>query len=290
MMVHFILSADPLGDMLNSFKDASFRLSGATISSLTVMAIVAILAIIVGIQANHHDPMKPSKGLLGLAEAFYDWLQGWTRNIMGREPGNWPGYFFCLFVYLFLAFIWSITGFPSIIDTLVMPLALSLVMFVVIQYTALKYQKLSYFHRYIEPIPIFLPINLVTMWTPVISTTLRMFGNCIAGSVVIGLVNWGMKNVSYSLFSGLAASYTANPFLPAVGNSSAPMLDNPAAIFLSPLPIAVLNLYFALFSGYIQTLVFASLNGVWFGNEMPDNAAMGVSSQAKRPLQNEVQQ
>lgn len=262
-------SADPLDTMVESFKDSTFRLSGPTLSSLAIMTIVAVLAIIVGIQARHHDPLKPSKGLLGLAEAFYDWLQGWTRQIMGRNPGNWPGYFFCLFVYLFLAFIWSITGFPSVIDTLIMPLTLSLVMFVLIQFTALRYQKLGYFHRYIEPVPMFLPINLVTMWTPIISTTLRMFGNCIAGSVVIGLVNWALKNVSVMVFSQWASQYS-NP------------LDSPAAIFFAPIPIAVLNLYFALFSGYIQTLVFASLNGVWIGQEMPDDNAMGMTSQATR--------
>lgn len=265
--------SDPLSDMIASFQDSSFRVSGPLLSSLTVMLIVAVLAIIVGIQARHHDPMKPSKGLLGLAEGFVAWLQDWTRNIMGREPGNWPGYFFGLFVYLFLAFIWSITGFPSVIDTLVMPLALSLVMFVLIQFTALRYQKFGYFHRYIEPVALFLPINLVTMWTPIVSTTLRMFGNCIAGSVVIGLLNWAMKNLSISVFSAWAANYS-DP------------LNSPAAIVFGPVIIGVLNLYFALFSGYIQTLVFASLNGVWIGQEMPEDRAMGVESQATRTLAN----
>ena len=263
------LSSDPLSDMIASFQDSTFRLSGPTYSSLMVMGIVLILAIIVGIQAHFHDPMKPSKGLLGLAEGFIDWLQNWTRNIMGHEPGNWPGYFFCLFVYLFLAFIWSITGLPSIIDMIVLPLALSLVMFVLIQFTAIRSKKFAYFHRYIEPIPLFLPINLVTMWTPIISTTLRMFGNCIAGSVVIGLVNYALKSVSISVFSFMAQGY-ANP------------MDSPAAIWFSPIVIGVLNLYFGLFSGYIQTLVFASLNGVWIGQEMPEDNPMGTQTQAVR--------
>ena len=280
-MSGFLVYADPIDDMIASFQDPTFRLQGATISSLTVMAIVAILAIIVGIQAHFHDPMKPAKGLLGLAEGFVSYLQDWTRNIMGREPGNWPGYFFCLFVYLFLSFIWSITGFPSIIDTLVLPLCLSLVMFVLIQFTALRYQKFKYFHRYIEPIPIFLPVNLITMWTPIISTTLRMFGNCLAGSVIIGLVNWALKNVSLSVFSGMAEAYAAS------GATMVNAYDTPAAIFFSPVVIAVLNLYFALFSGYIQTLVFASLNGVWIGNEMPEDDPMGFQAQAVRAPVNE---
>ena len=272
----FVVFADPINDMIESFKDPTFRVSGPLISSMVIMAIVAILAITVGILAHFHDPMKPSKGLLGLAEGFVGWLENWTEQTMGRKAGNWPGYFLCLFTYLFLAFIWSITGFPSIIDTLVMPLALSIVMFVIIQYNGLKYQKLRYFHRYIEPISVFLPVNLITMWTPIISTTLRMFGNCLAGGVIIGLVNWALKNVSTSVIGSMTGQ--------AFG------LDSWAAIFFGPIPIAVLNLYFALFSGGIQTLVFASLNAVWFGQEMPEDDGMGVQSQVVRaPANKEAQ-
>ena len=263
-----LVLADPIGDMVDSFKDSTFRVSGPLISSVAIMVIVAILAIMVGILARHHDPMKPAKGLLGLAAMFVDWLENWTEQTMGRRAGNWPGYFLALFTYLFLAFIWSITGFPSVVDTLVMPLALSIVMFVIIQYNGLKYQKIHYFHRYVEPISIFLPVNLITMWTPIISTTLRMFGNCLAGGVIIGLINWALKNVSVNVVNSISGQ--------AYG------LDSWAAIFFGPLPIAVLNLYFALFSGGIQTLVFASLNAVWFGQEMPEEDGMGLSGQATR--------
>lgn len=269
------LASDPVGDMIASFQNPTFRLSGATISSLIVMGIVLILVIIVGIQARHHDPMKPERGLLLVATGFYEWLENWTESIMGRKPRNWPGYFFGLFIYLFLAFIWSITGLPSIIDTLVIPLTLSTVMFILIQATGIRYQKWRYFHRYVEPISIFLPINLVTMWTPIISTSLRMFGNALSGSVVIGLLNWALKNVSVMVFSGLAAGY-ANP------------LDSPAAIFFGSIPIGILNLYFALFSGYVQTLVFASLNGVWIGAELPEDDPMGMLRQATRPVGDEA--
>ena len=270
-----LFSTDPLGDMIASFGDSTFRISGVTISSLIIMALILVLAIIIGIQATFHDPMKPERGLLLLVTGFVEWLEDWAEGIMGKKPGNWVGYFLCLFTYLFLAFIWSITGLPSVIDTLIMPFTLAFVMFVLIQFTGLRYQKWKYFHRYVEPIPIFLPINLVTMWTPIISTTLRMFGNALSGSVVLGLLNWALKNVSVMLFGFMAQGY-ANP------------LDSPAAIFLSSIPLGILNLYFALFSGYVQTLVFASLNGVWIGAEMPEQDPMGTMRQVTRPEENKA--
>ena len=274
----------PLQDMISSFGEVTwekywseFRMSGALMSSLVVMAIIAIFAIIIGIQARRQDPMKPTRGPLALAEIGVSKLQEWTRETMGgREPGNWPGYFCCLFVYLFMAFTWSLTGFPSIIDSLVFPLTLSIVMFILIQFTAVRYQKWRYFHRYIEPVFVFLPINLITMWSPIISTTLRMFGNALAGSVVISLTNWALKNVSVQIFSSWAASYMAS-------TGGTRLLDTPAAIWLSPALLAVLNLYFGLFSGFIQTLVFSSLNACWIAAEMPEPDPMGTERQVTRP-------
>ena len=239
-----------------------FSLSGPIISSLTVMVIVCILMFIIGIEAKVQDPLKKPKGLLYFAEWGVDVLNGWCRNMMGVEPGNWPGYFMGLFVYLFISFIWSITGFPSVIDYLVCPFVLSCVMFVLIQHTALRYQHFHYFHRYIEPIVIWLPINLVTMWSPIISTSLRMFGNCLSGSVIIGLINWAMKKASLAIFS----------FIP----------QQAGQIVLGPVLIGVLNLYFGLFSGFVQTLVFASLNGVWIGQEIPEGTPMGIEGQVSR--------
>ena len=114
------------------------------------------------------------------------------------------------------------------------------------------------------------------MWTPIISTALRMFGNALSGSVIIGLLNWALKNISVSLFSSWAQAYIA-------ATGGVRLLDTPAAIWLSPLPMGIINLYFGLFSGFIQTLVFASLNACWISAEMPESDPMGVERQVTRP-------
>ena len=129
---------DPLQACIDRFFD--FNISGPLISSLTIMLIVAILAIIIGIKARRADPLKRPKGILLLAEIYVDWLDNCTEANMGVKTKYWAGYFMGLFSYLFLAFIWSITGLPSVMDCLVVPFSLSLVMFVLIQFTALRYQ------------------------------------------------------------------------------------------------------------------------------------------------------
>ncbi|MCQ2742757.1 MAG: F0F1 ATP synthase subunit A [Bacilli bacterium] len=238
-----------------------WKISGSLYASLIIMLVVAVIAIIIGIMAKVQDPKKPSKGLLFWGEFVYEKMEKWTNEMMGPGFDYFVGYFLVLSGYLFLAFIWSITGMPSVIDNLFVPLSLAIVMFVLLHFTAIRYQHWSYFKRYTDPIPIFLPINLITMWTPIISTTLRMFGNGLSGFVIVGLVQWALQKASGAIFT--AAGQWGEPWL-------------------APIPMGILNLYFALFSGYIQTTVFVSLNAVWFANERPE-LPMSATSQVLRP-------
>ncbi|MBP5091089.1 MAG: F0F1 ATP synthase subunit A [Bacilli bacterium] len=236
--------------------------SGALISSLTIMFIIAVLAIIVGILAKRADPLKRPRGLLLVTEMFVEKMSGFVKENMGDGWEHFTGYFMALSSYLFVAFIWSITGLPSVMDNIFAPLSLAVVMWFIILFTALRYQKFGYFHRYIEPIFVFLPINIISQLTPILSTTLRMFGNAISGTIMILIVTWTLNGVSNLFFGG---------FMP----------EGLASIWLSPVPTGVLNLYFALFSGFIQTLVFISLNAAWISAERPEEA-MGLQGQALR--------
>ena len=229
----------------------SFQIDAPIYSSLIVMAIILILGTVVGIQAHFADPLKPTHGLLFLAVWGVENLQKWIANTMGDGFEDMAGYFLVLVCYLFVAFIWGLTGLPTIIDSLACSTGLSIIMFAMIHFTAIRYQRWGYFRRYVDPFPmafpITLPINLVTMWIPIVSTSLRMFGNCLAGTVIIGLVQWSLGSLSTALFgSGLGS------------------------IWLAPIPMGILNLYFALFSGFVQTLVFAYLNALWIAQEKPE--------------------
>ncbi len=248
-----------MNERLAHFFD--FNPSGAFLSSMIVMILVVILMVIVGIKAHRQDPLKPSKGLLMWAEFLYEKVGGWMKSNMGEGWESFTAYFMALWSYLFIAFIWSLTGLPSIIDNTFAPLALALVMWVLIQKTAIKFTKIHYLHRYVEPIFVFLPINIISQLAPILSTTFRMFGNALSGTIIIALVQFALNGISDTLFSFMGAGLSS--------------------IWLSPIPTAVLNLYFGLFSGFIQTLVFCSLNAIWISNERPEEA-MGTESQALR--------
>ena len=97
--------------------------------------------------------------------------------------------------FMFISFTIGITGLPTPMNNLAVPLSLALVTFILIHYTSVRYTKWHYFKRFVDPIPLFLPMNLMSMWAPLLSMTLRMFGNAIVGWVLISLINASLESV-----------------------------------------------------------------------------------------------
>lgn len=223
---------------------------GEVISSLIVVVIVIVLAIIVGIMAHFADPLKRPKGLLHLAEIGVNYFDNFAKDLAGPAMPNFGGFIMGVAVYLFIAFIFGLTGLPSPVTYMAVPLSLGLTTFILIHVTSIRYTKWKYFKRYIDPIPIFLPINLISMWAPLLSLTLRLFGNAIAGWALLTIVESGLTSLSQQLFAFMQTEWSG--------------------VFLAPIPLALLHAYFDLFSGLIQTIVFISLTTIFIGQEIPE--------------------
>ena len=241
-----------------------FSPSGETIVFLGICLVLIILFIIVGIKAKLADPLKRPKGLLLIAEMCVEKLDNFVKETMGEGFDNFGGFLLGLIPTLFLSFIIGITGLPTPMTNLAVPFTFALVTFLLIHATSVRYTKLKYFKRFVDPIPVFLPMNLLSMWAPLLSMTLRMFGNAVVGWVLLGLLNTGLENLSATLFS----------FVPAGPNS----------IFLVPILTPLLHAYFDLFSGFVQTMVFVFLTALFIAQERPED----IEEEAKMASRKEV--
>ena len=232
--------------------DNFFKLDipGEVISSLIVMLIIVILAIIIAIQAHFQDPLKKPKGLLLIAEIGVKFFDNFVKDLTGSALPNFGGFIMGVATYLFIAFIFGLTGLPSPVTYMAVPLSLGLTTFLLIHLISAKFTKWGYFKRYIDTLPVFLPVNLLSMWAPLLSLTLRLFGNAIAGWALLTIVEFTLRDASAAIFS----------FVPSGWNE----------IFLAPIPLAILHAYFDLFSGLIQTVVFISLTAIFIGQEIPE--------------------
>lgn len=246
-----LLVLDELMPEIHNVYDFFNSISGEVYSSLIVMGIIAILAAIIGVMARHQDPLKKPKGLLLVAEYGVDYFDHFVSDMIGTRLPGMGGFIMAIAVYLFCAFIFGLTGLPSPVTYMAVPLCLGLTSFLAIHLVSAKFTKWRYFKRYIDPIPVFLPVNLISMWAPLLSLTLRLFGNAIAGYTLMTLVYSALEGLSTKIFSGLVAGEWSS-------------------VFIAPFVTPILHAYFDLFSGLIQTVVFISLTTIFIGQEIPE--------------------
>ena len=251
--------------MFDTEKLLSFDLPGEVISSLIVMGIIVILAIIVGIWASCQNPLRKPRGLLLLAEIGVKYFDNFSAELVGPAVPNFGGFLMGVAVYLFLSFIFGLTGLPSPVTYMAVPLSLGLTTFLLIHFTSARFTKWRYFKRYVDPIPVFLPINLISMWAPLLSLTLRLFGNAVAGWALLTIVEYALRDLSATIFSAMASGWNE--------------------IFLAPIPLAFLHAYFDLFSGFIQTFVFILLTTIFIGQEIPEEITL--STMERRNIKHE---
>lgn len=223
---------------------------GAMFSSFLVMLIIIIICIIINIKARRADPLKKPKGILYLFEFGVSFFDNFVDDLMGPKFKGFGGFLFAVAAYVFISFIFGLTGLPSPMTNMAVPLSLGFLTFALIHITSIRYQKGKYFKRFIEPIPVFLPVNILSMWAPLLSLTLRLFGNALAGWTLMSVVYYALENVSALLFS----------FIDGGANT----------IFIAPIITPILHAYFDLFSGFIQTTVFVMVSSLYILSEVPE--------------------
>lgn len=224
--------------------------SGEVIMSLIVMVIICLFSFFVYFKFKKADPTKADKGFVLVVETLVEKLENFTVELMGERRREFAGYVMAVGSYILMSFFVSLIGFPGPLSYLGNTLSIALCTFALIHITAIKNNKWGYFKRYINPIPVLLPVNLLSMWAPLLSLTLRLFGNALAGFTLMSIVYYALGNLSSLIFS----------FLPG-GLSS---------IILPPFITPVLHLYFDVFSGVIQTLIFVMLTMIFVSQEDPE--------------------
>ncbi len=224
-----------------------------TFMALVVMLIILIFAILIGHKVRHAKITDKPKGLLLFGIMFYQLMENFTLQIMSPRYRGFTKYMMVICPYLFLCFTIGLTGLPSPVVYLATPLILALTTFGFVHGTAIKENHWGYFKRYVEPFPVFLPINLISMWAPTLALTFRLFGNAISGYCIMNLIYYGLEGLSDVIFG--------SSFSGAIGVQS---------IWVAPLVTPFLHLYFDLFSGFIQTLVFSMLTLIYVSQEQSE--------------------
>lgn len=223
------------------------------IASLICMFIIAIIAIILGQAIKKADPTKPTKGLAFAAETLVGYCENQIKEILGSAYLKFTPYFLFLVTYIPVAFVIGLFGLPSPMTYFTIPLCLAIVTWFGIQLSAIYFQKIEYLKGFCSPLPtwlpVFVPINILGKLGPLMSLSIRMFGNALAGYILMWLVYWGTGMLSDAIFVPLFNIEGMNIF---------------GAVIAS-----VLHAYFDAFGAFIQMTIFTTLTLLLIASEIP---------------------
>ena len=216
--------------------------------------LLCIAAIWVSKIIDKADPMEKPKGIVLGAIILCTWIDGQVKDNVGTKISKLLSpYVITIAVYIFISNILGLFGFANPTANYSVTLTLTIITWTMQQIASLKAGGFkAYMHSFIEPIPVFLPMNIFGKFSSLLSMSLRLFGNILCGSIIMSLV--------YS-------------FTQYVSNAIVGLFISNASVFnfIGPILAPVLHAYFDVFAGAIQTLIFITLTMVFIGNELPDD-------------------
>lgn len=213
-------------------------LTETVVNTWIFMAVLILIAAILRAKMKNYK-YKPS-GVQNVVELAIEYMNTFVRSNMSDKYAYFGNWFFGVFVLILVSNLSGLLGFRPPTADLCTTVALAFTTFFLIHFMGIKTGKGGYFKGYLEPIPILLPINIVSEIATPISLSFRLFGNMLGGMIIMSMV------------------YMALGALPGIFK-----------IFNVGIP-AALHTYFDVFAGCIQTVIFVMLSMIFIKDKIAD--------------------
>ena len=211
-----------------------FWITSTHVGLLIVTLLILVLMLVGRHKIVHADPAARPGTLQNMLEMFVQMMDNMVDTIMGKKGHRFKNWICIVFMFMLLCNISGLFGLRPPTADYGVTLPLGLITFAIIQFSGLKAKKFNHVKALFQPTPILFPINLIGEVAVPLSLSLRLFGNIMSGTILMGLL--------YGLL--------------------------PSALTVG-IP-AVVHVYCDIFSGAIQTYVFCMLTTVYINDKISD--------------------
>ena len=229
----------------------NYSLNSTNLDGILSIIIITFLACVFTfyywLRTRKRTASTRNSGFVLLVDLILTGLERMVVNALGKRFRFLTPYAFFLLAYINLGNLISFFGFQSPLNFLVVPLSLGLITFLGIHIFGLFFRKWAYLKRFLNP------LELISQFAPFISISFRIFGNSLAGFVIMFLLYDSLGQlVSELKYFNLFAIVTV-PF----------------------------HFYFDAFSGFIQSFIFIMLTFTYWSLSKTTVASSFENNQAK---------
>ena len=277
---------------------------GITITQTTISGLIVTLLLCGGFVYFGKNLKKRPDGKQVLVEKGVLMLYNMVCDTMGKHNAHYLPLIGTIFLSSICSSLIGMTGFlRSATADLSVPLVWAITVTVIIWYNNIKYNGfLGWLKGFTEPIVVMTPMNIISEIAQPVSMAFRHFGNVAGGGVITSILYTALSMVSALVLNAIASSGIAISivllaaggiliFLWAKKKKLAMLIFGiimavlgifgglQALGILSGVPVfafgipAVLSVYFDLFSGFVQALVFSLLSMVYIAGSCPEPEA-----------------
>lgn len=217
-------------------------------SIILVTIFIAILLLIINRCLVKFDPLSKPKGVVLLFMMAVDFLSNLIHGAIkdSKIADKLIPYFLTVIFYIFFSNIAGLFSIECPTSNYSVTLTLAALTCILIEVCSIKAKGgKKYAKGWFEPFAPFVVMNIISKLATLLSLSLRLFGNILAGGILMSVI--------YQLFAQVSA------LIPVIGKV------NIVAIIVAP----VLHFYFDLFSGVMQAYLFTNLSANFIGNELP---------------------
>ncbi len=275
-------------------------LGGIPITQTTVSSfLVTALLIFACIKLGRNLQKRPT-AVQVLVEKGVSMIYDLTASAMGEHNVHWAPFMGTIFLSSICGSLIGMTGFlRSVTADLSCTLVWAIMVSVIIWYNNIKNNGLvGWLKGFTEPVVVMTPMNIVSELAQPISMAFRHFGNVAGGGVITSILYTAFSMVSAAVLNLIAGCgwlmcavlMAAGVLIFVLGQKKGKLVLKIAAgvsfvlgLFgllqtlglLSGVPVlafgipAVLSVYFDVFSGFVQALVFTLLSMVYIAGSCP---------------------
>ena len=214
------------------------ELQQSVINWLILCALFAFLFIWAGKKFETADVRKAPSGILLVTEMIVDVCKNILGDNLQENTRRFLPFLGTLIMLMSVSNLLGLLGLQPPTSNVSVNIALAGMMFLMIQYNAIK--KAGFKARIkelAEPLWVMTPLNIIGEFALPISLSMRLFGNILAGSIIMMLVYTVFK--LFLPFTVLM--YIITPFL---------------------------HMYFDIFSGFLQTYIFFTLSSFFLSEQV----------------------
>lgn len=208
------------------------------VNTWIIMAALILIALILRIKMKNYK-YKP-EGSQNVIELIIEYMDSFVKSAMTEKYAYFGNWFFGVFALILVSNLSGLLGFRPPTADLCTTAAITLTTFFLIHFMGIKTARGGYFKSYFEPVPFLVPLNIISELATPISLSFRLFGNILGGMIIMSMVYMALGNL---------------PSILKIFNIGVP---------------AALHMYFDVFAGCIQTVIFVMLSMTFIKDKIPD--------------------